>query len=95
MRQWKAAKNLKLFFRFISCNRIIKTIEHRNILNLLNESSNSGLVTINWRFVSGQLCAIYRARNVIYEIIYSTEVLESSFSEDNRVYILVRGLSLL
>ena len=36
---WKAAKNYsRFFFRFINCNRVIKTLEHQKILNLLNEA---------------------------------------------------------
>ena len=42
------AKNyFKLFFTFINPNRIIQKMEHQNILNLLNESSDSKFVTTN------------------------------------------------
>ena len=35
----------KFSFRLIKCNKIIETMEHKKILNLLNEASNSKFVT--------------------------------------------------
>ena len=44
----------KLFFRFIKCNRIIQTMEHQKVLNLLNEAGNPKFVTRKWNIVSDQ-----------------------------------------
>ena len=83
----KAAKHYsKLFFRFITCNKIIQTIKYHKtykVLNLLNEASNSRFVTINWN-ISDQ-------PNIGNETIYNTEVLTANRCCFNDAYILVRG----
>ena len=57
----------KLFFRFINCNRIIKIIEHKKILSLLNQQNNSKLVTKKWSIVNDQPNKNF---DVVNEIIY-------------------------
>ena len=56
-------------------------MEHQKILNSLNEAND-------WNIVSDHLNANYSVRK---EIIYSTEVLNSSLCDYNDAYILVRG----
>ena len=65
----------KLSFRFINCNGIIKTTEHKKISSLINESSDSKFVTIKWNIVNDQSNVTYGVGN---EIIYNTEVLKSN-----------------
>ena len=47
---------------------------HQEILNLLNEASNSKFLTRKWNIVNDQSNANYDVGN---EIIYNTEVLKS------------------
>ena len=53
----------KPFFRFINCNKIIKIMEHQNILNLSTEASDSKFVTRNRNIVNTQTTANYNAGN--------------------------------
>ena len=77
----KSSKNdPKHFFRFVSCSKIILTVEHKIILNLLNESSDSKFVTRKWNNSNNQSDTNYDAAN---EIIYNTEVLQSNFYDYN------------
>ena len=63
-------------------------MEHQEISNLLNKSSNSKLVTKNKNIVNDQMNTNYNAENVI---IYNTEVLKSNLCNYKDAYILVRG----
>ena len=56
-------------------------MEHKKILNLLNEASDSRFATRKWNIVN----------DVGIEIIYNTEVLKSKLCDYNDTYILVRG----
>ena len=47
-------------------------MEHQKILNLLNEASDSKVVTDKWNIVNDQLNVNYDVGN---EIIYNTKVL--------------------
>ena len=62
-------------------------MEHKKILNLLNEASDSKFVTKKWDIVNGQWNANYDVGN---EIIYKTKVLISNLCDFNGAYILVR-----
>ena len=67
-------------------------MEHQQILqilNLLNESSDSKFVTRNWNTVNDHSNKSYSVGN---KIIYSTEVLQFNLPDYNDVYILVRVL---
>ena len=57
-------------------------------MNLLNEPNNSEFVTTKWSFFNDQSSRNHDAGN---EIIYNTEVLESSLWDYNDAYVLVRG----
>ena len=63
-------------------------MEHYQILNLLNESSNSKFVTRKWDIVNEQTNSNYDGGN---EILYNTEVLKSNLCDYSDTYILVRG----
>ena len=63
-------------------------MEHEKILNSLNETSDSKIVTREWDIVNDQSNSNYDVRN---EIIYNTEVLKSNFCDYNDAYILVRA----
>ena len=65
-------------------------MEHQEILNLLNESSESKFVTRKWYILNDQSNANYDVVNEII-IIYSTEVVKSHLCDYNNAYILVRG----
>ena len=65
-------------------------MEHQEILNLLNESSESKFVTRKWYILNDQSNANYDVVNEII-IIYSTEVVKSNLCDYNNAYILVRG----
>ena len=67
-------------------------MEHQQILqilNLLNESSDSKFVTRNWNTVNDHSNKSYSVGN---KIIYSTEVLKFNLPDYNDVYILIRVL---
>ena len=57
-------------------------MEHKKVLNLLNEASNSKFVTRKLSMI------IYGAGN---KVNYNTEVLKSNLCEYNDAYILVKG----
>ena len=63
-------------------------MEHQEILNLLNEISDSKFVTRKWNIVNEQSNANYDVGN---EIIYNIEVLESNLCDHKDAYTLVRG----
>ena len=63
-------------------------MEHKKVLSLLNESSDSNFVTRNRIIVSDQSNPNYDVGN---EIICNIEVLKSNFCGYNDAYILVRG----
>ena len=63
-------------------------MEHKIILNLLNESSDSKFVTRKWNNANNQSDTNYDAAN---EIIYNTEVLQSNFYDYNDAYVSERG----
>ena len=67
-------------------NNII--MKHQNILNLLNEPSDSKLVTRKWNIANNQSNANYDVGN---EIIKNTGVLKSNLCNYNDAYILVKG----
>ena len=62
-------------------------MEHKNILNLLNETNDSKFVTRKWNIVNDNPKANYNVGN---DIIYNTEVLKSN-CDYNGAYILVKG----
>ena len=63
-------------------------MEHLQILNLLNESSDLKFVTKKWNTVNDQSNANYDVGN---KIIYNTEVLKFDLGDYSDAYILVRG----
>ena len=63
-------------------------MEHQKILNLLNEASNSKVVTRKWNIANDQSYGKYGERN---EIIYNTQVLKSNFCNYKDAYIIVKG----
>ena len=63
-------------------------MEHQKVLKLLNEASDSKLVTGKWNIVNDNSKANYDAEN---EISYNTEVLKSNLCDYSNAYILVRG----
>ena len=63
-------------------------MEHQNMMNFLNEASNSKFVTRKYNIFNDQSNAYYDIAN---QIIYNTEVLKSNISEYNNAFILVRG----
>ena len=63
-------------------------MEHQKYLNLLNERSDSKVVTRNWNTVHDQSDANYRVGN---EITYSIEMWKSNLYDWNDAYILLRG----
>ena len=63
-------------------------MKRQEILNLLNEASDSKFVTRNWNIVSDHSYANY---SIEKKIIFSTEVLKSNLCDYNDAYILVRG----
>ena len=63
-------------------------MEHHQILNLLNESSNSKFVKRKWGIVNEQSNSSYDVGN---EILYNTEVLKPNLCDYNDTYTLVRG----
>ena len=56
-------KYSKLFFKFIICNRIIKTMEHQKMLNILNKTNDSKFVTRKWNIDNDNSKATYDVRN--------------------------------
>ena len=62
-------------------------IEHRKILNLLNESNESKLVTRKQNIANNQSDASYDVGN---EIIHNAEALKSNLCDYNHTYISVR-----
>ena len=62
--------------------------EHQNMMNFLNEASNSKFVPRKYNIFNDQSNACYDIAN---QIIYNTEVLKSNISEYNNAFILVRG----
>ena len=65
---------------------MIWIMEHRKILNLLNEANDSKLVTRKSNIVNDQSNAYYDPRN---KIIHNTKVLKSNLCDYNDAYILV------
>ena len=63
-------------------------MEHKKILNFLNEASGSKFVTRRQNIVNDNSNA---SDNVANEITYNTEVLKFSLCDYNDGYILVRG----
>ena len=63
-------------------------MEHKKILNLLNESNDSKFVTRKWNIVNDNSNANYGVGN---EITYNTEVSKSNLCDYNDTYISVRG----
>ena len=53
-------------------------MEHKKILNLLNEANGSKFVTRKWNIVNDNSKSKYGTGN---EIIYNTEVLKSDFRD--------------
>ena len=62
-------------------------MEHQTILNLLNDASDSKFVTRKWNVIYDNSNANNAERN---ENTNNTEVLKSSFCDQNDAYILVR-----
>ena len=62
-------------------------MKHQKILNLLNEESDSKLVTRKWNIVNDQSNMNYDVGN---EIVYNTHILKSNLPNFNDVYILVK-----
>ena len=68
-------------------------MEHKKILNLLNEASDFKFMKKNigtWNFVNDHWNANYDVEN---QIIYDTEVLNSNLCDFKDAYILVEGNS--
>ena len=63
-------------------------MEHRIILNLLNEANNYKLVKRKWNIVNDNSRTKY---DVGSKIIYNTEILKSNICDYNDAYISVRG----
>ena len=63
-------------------------MEHKKIINLLNEANDSKFVTRKWNIVNDNSKANYDTAN---EITYNTEVLKSNLCNYNDAYILVKG----
>ena len=63
-------------------------MEHRRIVSLLNESSDSKLVSRISKIVIDQSSSNY---DVETEVIYNTEVSKSNLCDYNDAYILLRG----
>ena len=63
-------------------------MKHHQILNLLNESSNSKFVARKWDIFNEQSNSNYDVGN---EILYNTEVLKPNICDYNDTYLLVRG----
>ena len=59
-------------------------MEHQNILNLLNEASDSKFVTRKWNIVNDQSNANYNIGN---KIICNTQVLKSNLCDYNDAYV--------
>ena len=57
-------------------------MEHKKILNLLNESNDSKFVTRKWNIVNDNSNANYSVGN---EITYNTEVLKSNLCDYNDI----------
>ena len=55
-------------------------MEHKKILNLLNEANDSKFVTRKWNIVNDLSNANYEVRN---EIIYNAEVTKSNLCDYN------------
>ena len=69
----KTSRNYsELFFRFIKHKRIIHTMEHQKILNLLNESTHYKFVARKLNIFNYQSNPNYDVEN---EVIYNTKVL--------------------
>ena len=62
-------------------------MDHQEILNLLNKSSDSKYVARKWNIVNDQLNANYDAGNKMH----NRDVLKSSLCNWNDAYILIRG----
>ena len=63
-------------------------MEHRKILNLLNDANDSKIVTRRWNIVNNNSNSNYAATN---EITYNTEILKSNLCDYNNACILVTG----
>ena len=63
-------------------------MKHQEILNLLNQASDSKFITRKWNIASDQWIADYDVGN---EIIFNTKVLKSNLSDYSNAYILVEG----
>ena len=63
-------------------------MEHKIILNLLNEPNDSKFVTRKWNIFNDQSNANYDVGN---EIMYNTEVLQFNLCDYKDAYIFVKG----
>ena len=63
-------------------------MEHKKILNLLNDANYSKFVTRKWNIVNDLSHANYEVGN---EIIYNKEFLKSNLCDYNDAHILVKG----
>lgn len=84
----KQQKSIPSLFRFSNCNRIIQTMDHQKILNILNEAGYSKFVNRKYNIVNDQSNYSYSVRN---EIIYRAEVLKSNLCDCNDPTTLVRS----
>ena len=83
----KQQKSIPSLFRFSNCNRIIQTMDHQKILNILNEAGYSKFVNRKYNIVNDQSNYSYSVRN---EIIYSIELLKSNLCDSSDASVLVR-----
>ena len=63
-------------------------MEHKKILNLLNDANNCKFVTRKWNIANDNSNSNNAAAN---EITYNTEILKSNLCDYNDAYILVTG----
>ena len=63
-------------------------MEHRKILNLLNEANDSKFFTRKWNTVNDQSYGKDGDRN---EVLYNTEAQKPNLCDYNNAYILVKG----
>ena len=84
----KSNKNYsKPFFRFINLNRIIWTMKQQNMLNLLNERSDSKFLVRKWD-INDQSNANYSVGN---KIINNTEILKSNLRDYKDACVALKG----
>ena len=65
---------------FLNRNKTIQTEDHKKILNLLNQASDSKFVKSKWNNVDNQSNVNYELEN---RIIYKTNLLKANLSNFN------------